>query len=74
MLEKIMKKINVNNLSRFHKNDLVKFKNIWIISRKGTKLGKDNIKSNNIELQNHVYPNTKCINKYLMIPPKYLKI
>ena len=46
MLEKIMEKRNVNYLSRVCMNDLVNSKNIWIITRKRTKIGEDNIKGN----------------------------
>ena len=59
MLEKIMEKRNVNHLSRVQKNDLVNSRNILIITRQGTKIGEDNIESNNTTIQNHYYPNPK---------------
>ena len=59
MLEKIMNKRNVNHLTRVHRNDVVNTRNIWIITRQGTQIGDDKVKSNSIILQNYEHPNTK---------------
>ena len=53
ILEKIMSKRNVNQLSRVHRNDVVNTKNIWIITRQGTNIGDDKEKRNNTVLKNY---------------------
>lgn len=48
-----MNKKNVNHLSIVHRNDVVNTKNIWIITRQGTKIEDDKVKNNIMVLQNH---------------------
>ena len=50
ILEKIMAKRNINDLSRVHKNYFLNSKNLQITTRQGTKIGEDNIKSNSTTL------------------------
>ena len=57
MLEKIMAKRNVNHLSWVHENDLVNTRNIYIVTRQGTKIGEDKFKNNDAVLKNYDYPN-----------------
>ena len=42
MLEKINKKKNVNVLSCVQKSDVIRAKNLQIVTRQGTKTGSDN--------------------------------
>ena len=58
-LEKIMRKRNVNHLSRVHKNDILNTRNIQIITRQGKNIGDDKAKRNNTMLQNHAYSNPR---------------
>ena len=58
MLEKIMKKRNINHLLRSHKNFL-NTKNLHIIIRQGTKIGENRLKNKSTIIQNHEYPNPR---------------
>ena len=55
MLEKINKKKNVNVLLCVQKNDVINTKNLHIVTRQGTKTGRDNPKISKIKEKN-VYP------------------
>ena len=56
ILDKINKKKNVNVLSCVKKCDLVRTKNLHIVTRQGTKIGGDNPKISKIKDKNE-YPN-----------------
>ena len=56
MLEKINKKKNVNVLSCVQKHDIIKAKNLHIVTRQGTKTRSDNPQISKIKEKN-VYPN-----------------
>ena len=45
-----MNKRNVNHLSRVHRNDVVNTRNLRIITRQGTQIEDDKVKSNNTVL------------------------
>ena len=55
MLEKINTKKNVNVLSYVEKNDVIKTKNLHIVTRQGTKTGANNPRISKIKEKN-VYP------------------
>ena len=56
MLDKINKKKNVNLLSCVQKYDVIRTKNLQIVTRQGTKNGNDNLRISNIK-SNNDYPN-----------------
>ena len=49
MLDKINKKKNVNVLSCVHKCDIIRTKNLHVVTRQGTKTGNDNPRTSKIK-------------------------
>ena len=56
MLDKINKKKNVNVLSCVQKSDIIRTKNLQVVTRQGTKTGNDNPRISKIKSKDD-YPN-----------------